>query len=134
MVTWRDVMSTDKRICLKKDIPVYEEMLLEAYKANLDHEYNKTILFSIIAVESLLAHTFDKQYELEKNKRNYRKGMRIIENNDGSRKDPILKSLLTDRTDFKKLLHEIPLYLLKRSILIENQILYNNLLKLYNTN
>ena len=56
----------------------------------------------------------------------------MISNHDGSTQDPIIK-LLLDRTDFRKLLHEITLYLLNKSILIEKESVYQNLMKLYRT-
>lgn len=131
-VTWGTIKNADKNLSKKREIPVYEEMLLEAKKGMIDHEYNKVILFSVIAVESLLAHTYYNAYEKEKKRKQKRKDLRIIKNHDGNFKDPILKSLL-EGTDFKKLLHEIPLYLYKKSILTENQLLYSNILKLYMT-
>ncbi len=114
------------------EIPVYEEMLLEAHKAHFENEYNKAILFSVIATEALLANTYDKIYAKEKLKNNKNKNLRLIQNPNGTFKDPVLNILL-DRTEFKKLLHEIPLYLMRKSMLLEKENIYKNSLKMYNT-
>ena len=132
LVTWDNIKHADKKFTKRYEIPVYDEMMLEAYKALIDKEYKKTILFSVIATESLLSTTYYKIFEQKTLKSNKDKKLRIIKNRDGTYKDPILKYLL-DRNDFKKLLHEVPLYLMNKSILIDNELLYQNLDKLYNT-
>lgn len=131
-ITWDNIRNADNNLANKKEIPIYEEILLDAHKSMLENEYNQVILFSVIAIESLLAHKYSDSYEFEKSRKIKRKDLRLIKNHDETYNDPILKSLLNG-TDFKKLLHEIPLYLYKKSILCDNQSLYNNLLKLYTT-
>ena len=132
MVTWANVIDADVKLFKQLALPVYEEMLLEAFNSYALNEYNKVLLFSTIAIESLLAQSYDGIYEKEKKKLNHNRKLRMVKYNTSTIKDPIWKTLM-DRTDFKKLLHEAPLYLFNKSILLENEILYNNLIKLYNT-
>lgn len=132
MVKWSDVIKADYKLTKKTDLPVFEEMLLEAYASWGNQEYNKVLLFSTIAIESLLAHSYDKIYEQERSRSKPRSTLRMAKGAMGHTKDPIWKALM-DRTDFKKLLHEAPLYLINKSILLENENLYRDLIKLYNT-
>lgn len=132
MVKWSDVVNADHKLNKKIDLPVFEEMLLEAYSSWGNHEYNKVLLFATIAIESLLAHSYDKIYEKERSRSKPRSSLRMAKGAMGHTKDPIWKALM-DRTDFKKLLHEAPLYLINKSILLENETLYKDLVKLYNT-
>jgi len=132
MVKWINVVNADQKLSKEINLPVFEEMLLEAYSSWGNHEYNKVLLFSTIATESLLAHTYDKIYEIEKTKARPKNTLRMAKGAMGHVKDPIWKALM-DRTDFKKLLHEAPLYLINKSILLENEALYKDLIKLYNT-
>lgn len=132
MLTWDSVKISDKKIHKAVELNVYEEILLDSFESLLEHQYKKCILFATIAIESLLAHTFDNLYESKLSKSNSNKKYRIIEKNGIGYIDPIYKSL-KEKTDFKKLLHEIPLYLHGKSLLREKEKLYLNLRKLYAT-
>lgn len=131
-LSWQMVNKADRRLSNREIIPIYEEIFLEAIRGKMDREYNKVILFSVIALESLLAHKYKGGVTLDKNKNPKRKDFKINKNFGESYKDPVLKSLL-DANRFKMLLHEIPLYLYNKSILVENKVLYDKLVKLYNT-
>jgi hypothetical protein len=131
MIVWQNIIDSDKSLFNKKMPPVYEEILLDALSALTSNQYDKTILFSAISIESMLAITFDKQYELIlKKKDNIR--YRVTKSYKDTFKDSIYEAL-TSGTDFKKLLHQIPLYLSNKSILIDNEKLYQNLIRLYST-
>jgi hypothetical protein len=132
LITWNNLRDADSKIYRSIKLPVSEEILLDAFNALREQEFDKAILFSAIAVESLLANHFDALYESELAKVKKNRFMRIIHDKEGVSKDPIFR-VLVDRTDFKKLLNEVPLYLMKRSIYIENEKLYHNLIKLYTT-
>lgn len=131
MITWDDVISAEKLAQKQFIIPVHEEILLDAINDRNKQEHRKAILYSAIAIESMLAKSFDDFYEqlIRKSKRD--KKYRFFEQA-GNIKDPIFK-ILTDRTDFKKLLHEIPLYLMGKSLLESNERLYADTIKLYTT-
>lgn len=132
MITWKDVINADKKISNKVKIPVSEEILIDAFDALLERQFDKTILFSAIAIESLFANFYDDLYAKKLMTGTKDTKLRIVQRPRGSYKDPIYMALV-DRTDFKKLLHEIPLYLTKRSILLENETLYQDLIRLYKT-
>lgn len=131
-ITLESIKKADNSLAKGQSIPIYEEVILDAQKSLLQHEYNKTILFSVIAIESLLAHNYTKIYNAEVNRERKKRELRILRHHDGRYYDPVFK-MLNDGTNFLKLLHEIPLYLINRSILLENQQLYNTLRKLYTT-
>ena len=131
MIAWGDVKSAEKLAQKKFNIPVHEEILLDAINDRNKQEHRKAILYSAIAIESMLAKSFDDIYEKLINNSKRPKKYRFIEQA-GNIKDPIFR-VLTDRTDFKKLLHEIPLYLTGRSLLETNERLYADTIKLYTT-
>jgi len=133
MITWDHIKNSDKSILNSVKPKAYQEIFLDAYKALLEDEYNKVILFSVISVESLLAYSYDLLYENQRVKTAKKSNQRWAYNATADTyHDPIFKAL-SDRTDFRRLLHEIPMYLLDKSILIDNEVLYQNLRKMYNT-
>ena len=132
MISWSDVVNADKKLGRNIKISIAEEIFIDALDALLDRQFDKTILFSAIAIESLLANFYDTLYDKKLSVLKKDRKLRIVKDHKGVYKDPIFKALI-DRTDFKKLLHEVPMYLMKKSIFIENEPLYHSLLKLYNT-
>ncbi|NEV93044.1 hypothetical protein G3567_02640 [Psychroflexus sp. YR1-1] len=131
MITWDDVKSAERLSQKQFIIPVHEEILLDAINDRNKQEHRKAILYSAIAIESMLAKSFDDFYEQLISKSKHTKKYRFLEQS-GNIKDPIFK-VLTDRTDFKKLLHEIPLYLMGKSLLESDERLYADTIKLYTT-
>lgn len=135
MVTWEMVIEADKRINKNFKIPIYVEILTDALNGLMNHEYKKTILYSSIAIESMLAIKLDIKYEEIINKRKNSKSHRVSKFTTSSGqtyKDPIYQRL-KEKTDFSFLLHERPLYLWNKSLLIENENLYKSAKKLYST-
>lgn len=132
MATWDHLKEADKLCSKSFTIPVFEDILLDALDGRTNHEYRKAILYSAIAVESMLANLYDEEYKklIRSNLKNNR--FRMISRNGSTTTDPIFKAL-SDKTDFRKLLHEIPLYLKNKSLLIEEEQLYADTLKLYTT-
>lgn len=125
LLTWKHVLQAENRIFQSTVLPVYEEVVVDAFDAYRDREFSKTILFSTIAIESMLASRYDAIQKRKSEKK------RDSKNTSSSSDDPIYKTLKDG--PFKRLLHEVPLYLLGRSIMIEEKKLYQGLLKLYNT-
>jgi hypothetical protein len=107
-------------------VPIFDTLLLDAISAHASHDYRKSILYSAIAVESatsiVLENRFENQVKLS-NSQNWR----VIEipQSEGKtiRKDPIW-SILREREDANVLLHEGALYILGRSLMLENNPLY----------
>lgn len=131
-ITWNNIVQADKKLSANIETPVYEKILLDCHEALKLYEFDKAILFSAIAIESLLANHYDNAYNMQLKTAKKNNKLRIITTGKAVKHDPILKAL-KERSDFKKLLHHIPLYLLGKSILQENEPLYANLIKLYTT-
>lgn len=106
--------------------PIFDTLLLDAISAHAAHDYRTSILYSAIALETAAAIVLDDQYE------NYIKvgdspAWRVVEFQQAGgktvRKDPIWYAL-KERGDANALLHEGALYILQRSLLIDNEPLY----------
>lgn len=107
-------------------VPIFDTLFLDAISAHAAHDYRKSILYSAIALESAVAMVLDEQYEI-KVKPFAAIDWRMIElpiaGGKMARKDPIWE-LLKKREDANSLLHEGALYILGRSLLVENQDLF----------
>jgi len=107
-------------------VPIYDTIFLDAIGAHAGHDYRKSILYSAIALESAAAMVLDEQYEGAVKPSTEQK-WRMIELPIGSgkiaRKDPVWE-LLKKREDANSLLHEGALYILGRSLLVDNQNLF----------
>jgi len=128
MLTWKHVRQAERELASGSIIPVYEEIVIDAFDAVRNQEHSKTILFSAIAIEAMLANKYDELHG--KSKRNKKQDKRYPQNYVAT--DDAIYKVLKDGP-FKRMLHEIPLYVLNRSIMMENPKLYQSLLKLYNT-
>lgn len=105
--------------------------MLDALAALVEGDVRKTILYSAIAVEARATEVLDKAYEAAKLARAPRHRIVDIADRGGQvSKDPIFDAL-PDK--FRTLLHERPLYLEGRSLLLENRTTYDRALKLYTT-
>jgi hypothetical protein len=106
--------------------PIYDTIFLDAIGAHASHDYRKSILYSAIALESAATTVLDEQYETAVKPSNV-KDWRVIELPIGAgkiaRKDPIWE-LLKKREDANSLLHEGALYILGRSLLVDDQGLF----------
>jgi hypothetical protein len=107
-------------------VPIFDTLFLDAICAHAAHDYRKSILYSAIALESAVAMVLDEQYET-KVKPSAATDWRVIElpiaGGNTARKDPIWE-LLKKREDANYLLHEGALYILRKSLLVENEGLF----------
>jgi hypothetical protein len=107
-------------------VPIYDTIFLDAIGAHAAHDYRKSILYSAIALESAAAMVLDEQYEATVKPSTGTK-WRMIELPSGAgktaRKDPVWE-LLKKRESAKSLLHEWALYILGRSLLVDNEQLF----------
>lgn len=114
---------------------VSHEILIDSIGGFYEGDYRKSILYSCMAAESLLAEEFDTKYNdiISANQKNRIYRISEIMTSKGLiKKDPIYK-YLTANYKFKNLLHEIPLYLIGQSILLSMPDLYDEALVLYST-
>ncbi len=120
------------KCCTNMVIPVYATILLDAIRAYRNRDSRTAILYSMIALETALTTRFEEEYKRNLNKKKSPSFLRIqnvivnIKNN--HKKDSVYKYLM-ENAKFPQLLHEVPLYLLKRSLCIDDPSLYDRLLK-----
>ena len=106
--------------------PVYDGVFLDAIRAHSSHDYRASILYSAIALESAAALVLNFQFETvikPSDAREWRVITRPIGGGVEIRKDPIWE-LLRKREDANSLLHEGALYVLGKSLLVEDEALF----------
>jgi hypothetical protein len=100
--------------------------LLDAVRAHSAHDYRASILYSAIALESAAALVLDEYFETvikSSEAKEWRVISRSIGGGQAVRKDPIWE-LLRRREDANSLLHEGALYVLGKSLLVEDEALF----------
>jgi hypothetical protein len=115
--------------------PTHEALFLDAIVAFRGKDYRRAILYATISTEVAFGTVVDETYD------------RVLAGQDDERfrvialaqaggvtlrKDPIYERL-RHRSDFNVLLHELSLYVLRRSLLAEDQALYAEAKRLYST-
>jgi hypothetical protein len=114
--------------------PLHHELLLDALHAFESRRDREAILYSAIAAESLAQHELTGIYENALGSDDPPTYLNIVNVDQAGgkkiKKDPIYE-LLTASDNFGRLLHEVPLYLLRRSLLDEDQALYSRAISLY---
>ncbi len=126
---WADFIKIDKLKARGQQIPVYREIFLDAASAHFENDYRKSILYFCMACETKVSEKlFDRYEELKKKGK-----LPHTINESGQTKDPVYEILKKDKWQFKFKIHEQYTYLFDKSIRTENKILYDNLLRLYNT-
>jgi hypothetical protein len=106
--------------------PMFDTLFLDAISAHAAHDYRRSILYSAMALETAAAVVLDERYEIEVRQSGSAAWRSIALPQAGGqtiRKDPIW-DMLRAREDSNSLLHEGALYILKRSLLVENQVLF----------
>lgn len=115
-------------------VPVHADVLLDALEAHIEEDFRKALLYAAIAVEAFAR----VQLETMSGDNVVRAGVchRIISlpqaGGANVRKDPI-SDLLFEGDSFSRLLHETPLYVLGRSLLVDRPDTYRKALRLYTT-
>lgn len=121
---------------LTPDIPICHEILLDALRACEKHNAREAILYAAIAVEAFARTVLETEYRrtLTADPPPAHANVLSFPQAGGGivRKDPIY-ALLADGDSFSRLLHEVPLYLLRRSLLQDNENLYRRAINLYRT-
>ncbi len=134
-ITLSSIVDADE-LGLALDVPVYATMMLDALHAFENRDYRKAILYGAISLESLARAIALSDYNRLLEGDCDSAHLRVCEFQQAgdivTKKDPVLDFLMKSE-GFAKLLHEVPLYVSKRSLLIEDQILYRNAVNLYRT-
>jgi hypothetical protein len=116
---------------------ISDGLLVDSIHAFYRGDYRTAILYSAFAVESIANEVLEAEYERLKSvdsaKKEHVRIVQIRVSRDVEQaKDPIYAALINGK-GLGRLLHEAPLYLLRRSMLIEQQDLYYRGVKLYST-
>jgi hypothetical protein len=116
--------------------PVFDTLLTDASRAGLEADYRHAILYAAMAVEVLARVHLDELYEQLLASPRPGNAFRVhdvsMSNGQLKRTDPVY-DVVANGTDFKRLLHERPLYLLGRSLLVEKKPLFDLATRLYQT-
>ncbi|MEA5452471.1 hypothetical protein VB780_28110 [Leptolyngbya sp. CCNP1308] len=134
-VTWNNLVDADLDFLISKNF-VYERLLLDAIHAYKDKDYRRSLLYTAISVETLAATKLDEAYDLIIQNGDIDNVLRLVSlSRKGGiliTKDPVYE-LLRSRSKFLELLHEISLYVFGKSLLVDNEVLYQKASKLYKT-
>lgn len=114
--------------------PIFDSLFIDAVKAHCEHDYRRAILYAAMAAETVAGAILDGRYEAQLASEAEDLRMITLRQAGGAtvRKDPIWQRL-RERDEFGLLLHEAPLYLLRRSLLVENEALFKEAKTLYTT-
>jgi len=124
-----------RKVAAQDTVPVYHHLLIDAFSAFEAHDYRQCLLYAAIAMEALAASRLEQEYSARLSG-SPEPDVRIIELPQAGgttvRKDPVYDVLSTG-TNFSRLLHERPLYLMGRSLLSDHPETYRHALMLYAT-
>ena len=117
-----------------KTSEAYEDLLLDAIEALSEHNFRSAILYAAFAAEAAASAALVTAYEamMESRPSHIRVSSFAAGGGKVSTKDPVYEAL-KGRDEFKTLLHERPLYLLQRSLMSDDEGLYQSLAKLHRT-
>jgi hypothetical protein len=113
----------------------YEVLLLDSIAAHRGGDYRKAVLYAAMSAEIAFGSVIDEEYERIIASRSDVRFRVIAMPQAGGKsvqKDPIYERL-RGRSDFNALIHELSLYVLGRSLLAEDERLYQNAKRLYLT-
>jgi hypothetical protein len=113
--------------------PIHEDLLLDALEALNHRSFRTSIIYAAFAAEAAasLALATALADALSTRPGHLRVSTFSVHGGGQSIKEPVYEALSKD--GFGALLHERPLYLLQRSLLLEREALYAALVKLYRT-
>jgi len=116
--------------------PVFEGVLLDAMRAIKQHDYRAAVLYAAMAVEVMVGTVLDDEYKKLLATAPAPQHFRVVEVQDvkskGSSEDPIY-TYLRRQGKFLESLHELPLYLLRKSLKLDDPETYEQARKLYQT-
>lgn len=121
-----------------ESISIYDSLILDSIQALLERDYRRALLYSAIAMETYASTVLEDSYSNSLNVDPSPPNLRItnftIAGGNTQKKDPVFAYLTErSRTEFTLLLHEIPLYLSGRSLLVDDEPLYQKAVRLYKT-
>lgn len=116
--------------------PVFEGVLLDAMRAIKQHDYRAAVLYGAMAVEVMVGTVLDDEYEKLLATTPVPQKFRMVDvqeaKSKGSREDPIY-AYLRRQGKFLESLHELPLYLLGKSLKLDDAETFEQARKLFQT-
>lgn len=117
--------------------PIYSTLLLDAIEAHATGDLKKSVLYAAIAAETLADSKLSAAYDRICSQDTPDPGFRVVSfptsQGPSERKDPVYEALAKSNSGhgMRRLMHELPLYLLGKSLLLDNQPVYDGILELY---
>ncbi len=133
-ITWKNVKTADTTL-INNNLPVFGTLLLDAILAYMENDYRRAILYAALSAETVATTKLEEAYNRLLQPGDPHETIRLVffsRKKETIVKDPVYR-FLSDRGGFTQLIHELPLYLFRRSLLIENEQLYQKAEKLYRT-
>lgn len=137
--TWKHVALADKMLS-DSEPSIYIILLLDAISAFIEHDYVRALLYSAISVETVASTVMDETYNKTRREAGSKESLRIVTFSPSARNratkatviDPVYE-FIADRGNFRNRIHEQSLYLLGRSLMLDDESLYKEAVKLYDT-
>jgi hypothetical protein len=120
------------------DIPVHDSLLLDSIQALSDGDNRRSLIYAAVAVETFVSSSIDAFFDRTLGGDAAPTHLRVqkftLPGGAEHRKDPVHSYLRTrSKVDFSLLIHELPLYVLNRSLLADDEGLYRDAIKLHRT-
>lgn len=138
-VTWENLAEADRRL-LSESSPVYESLILDAILAHIHDDFRRAIMYSAFAAETIAATALDEAYQsiINSGDTSGRYHLRTIQKQKNNQTsviiDPVYEALNPEnKVTISRRLHENSLYLLGKSLQLDNESLYDKIIKLYKT-
>jgi len=139
-LTLQHILDADNAI-MCDSVPVHGELANDAAEAIIRTNYRSAIIFAAAAIESCAGSVLDREYDKLLNSSvssgEYRCVTVKVNQKETITKDPVYDALRNSTGDsgshFLTLLHECPLYLLKRSLKYDDPEVYRQAHALYRT-
>jgi hypothetical protein len=115
--------------------PAHEIILLDAFAAHRGNNYRSAILYAAMAAEAVFGSVIENEYQqqiISSDDDRFRKIALPVAGGTKTYKDPVYERLRR-RHNFDVLIHELSLYVLRRSLLVEDETLYQSAKTLYAT-
>jgi hypothetical protein len=123
---------TLRRLGSDDTVPIFADVLLDAIEAMLEFDFRKSILYSAIALEAGASSAIESEYERLRRLPGQTLHRFLPARGNQDVHDPIFVRL-ADRANSRMRLHELPLYLFGRSLLVQNEPLFTRALRLSGT-
>ncbi|MCI0704111.1 MAG: hypothetical protein L0241_23890 [Planctomycetia bacterium] len=120
----------------KFEPPIYEGVLLDAFKAVIESDFRTALLYAALAIEVVAGTILDQQHKAQLSACPIPPHIRAIRSEAGDSagelEDPVYKHLRKNGR-FENLLHELPLYVMQKSLKLEHPSVFEQARKAYQT-